>query len=483
MPIKKKNKFNNTICENDMTFEECELSILRQAIDDGEEAQKQLKIDKRVNGEEMEEMFAILETFIIKKKLVLYGGFAINTLLPTYAQFYDKQTDIPDYDCYSSQPMEDAIELADIFFKKGYTEVEARAGVHFGTYKVFVNFIGIADITLLEKSIFKNIQKEAVIINKIKYCPVNFLRRNMFKELSQPLGDITRWEKVFKRLNILNHFYPLSNDFSKSLDNCENVDFQRKMETNVENSEKIYNVIRDAFIFMGAIFFGGYACSLYSQFMSEKSKNIVAKIPDFDVLYDDIEKGALIVKEKLKFEGFSNVILIKHEEIYEIIPAHYEIKIGGESLAFIYAPNACYSYNTITVNTKQINVASIDTILFFHLSFYYSNQPYYYRDRILCIVKILFDIQQEHKLDQTGILKRFNPQCIGTQQTIDEIRKTKTMKFKELYKRSGSLEYQKWFLKYNPANAKPRRHRGRWTKRWHRPRHAMTNSTRNVFKW
>ena len=37
--------------------------------------------------------------------------------------------------------MEDAIELADIYYKEGFTEVEAKAGMHFGTYKVYVNFI------------------------------------------------------------------------------------------------------------------------------------------------------------------------------------------------------------------------------------------------------------------------------------------------------------------------------------------------------
>jgi hypothetical protein len=492
----KKNKFNNALCDNDMTFEECELAILRNAVDENEDAQKILKIENNINGVELDKIFAILEKFLIQKKLVLYGGFAINATLPKYAQFYNKKHDIPDYDCYSPRPMEDAIELADIFYAKGYEEVEAKAGVHFGTYKVYVNFIAIADITLLERSIFKNIQDEAVKINGLYYCPINFLRRNMYWELSQPLGDITRWEKVLKRLNILNEHYPLTVDY-----NCGEVDFQRKMETDTEMGEKIYNIVREAFIFMGAVFFGGYACSLYSQHMPVESRKIIEKIPDFDVLFDDIEKGARIIREKLNEGGFMDVTLVKHAEIGEVIPAHYEIRVGKEIIAFIYQPIACHSYNTITVKGEKINVATIETMLLFHFSFYYSNQPYYYRDRILCMAKILFDVEQQNRLEQRGLLKRFTNSCMGEQNTIDNIRKRKTEKFKELVSKRGTREYMLWFLKYNPALDKKQGHRKRrWaktnkphrgvrgekhrrTKKWSNSKKEGDGKSANVFGW
>ena len=34
---------------------------------------------------------------------------------------------------------------------------QRKAGVHHGTYKVYVNFIPVADITFLEKSLFKKV--------------------------------------------------------------------------------------------------------------------------------------------------------------------------------------------------------------------------------------------------------------------------------------------------------------------------------------
>ena len=36
-----------------------------------------------------------------------------------------------------------------VHYKEGFKEVEAKAGVHPGTFKVFVNFIPVADITFL----------------------------------------------------------------------------------------------------------------------------------------------------------------------------------------------------------------------------------------------------------------------------------------------------------------------------------------------
>lgn len=455
---KTQSPYNNPLCDKSMNFEECELAILRNAVDINEKLQDDLIKEKQINVEELSAIFEILEGFLVRKKLILYGGFAINAVLPQYAKFYDFKHDIPDYDFYSANALDDAIELADLFFDKGYKEVEAKAGVHFGTYKVYVNFNGIADITQLEPSIFNNLRKDAIIINQIYYCPINFLRRNVYKELCQPLGDVSRWEKVFKRLNTLNESYPFTVPYS-----CDAVDFQRKLDTIDSNTgESIYNVLREAFVFMGAVFFGGYACSLYSQYMPPEHRKLVEKIPDFDVLYDDIDKGAQIVKEKLTAAGFDKIKLIKHPAIGEVITSHYEIRVGRDIVAFIYEPFGSNSYNIVSIKGQKLKIASIDTILFFYFSFYYSNQPYYYRDRILCVAKTLFDVEQTNRLDQRGILARFaTGGCIGEQETLQMTRQKKTLKFKELTNKQSTREYMEWFLKYNPILGESRNLRRR----------------------
>ena len=41
---------------------------------------------------------------------------------------------------FSENALNDAKELADIYYKKGFIDVEAKSGQHHGTYKVFVNY-------------------------------------------------------------------------------------------------------------------------------------------------------------------------------------------------------------------------------------------------------------------------------------------------------------------------------------------------------
>ena len=140
---------NTTISKE--SFEERELEILRHAVDKAQErSQKAI-----VNSDEVKKIILIVEQFLQKKKCVCYGGTAINNILPTYDQFYDKSMEIPDYDFFSATALSDAKELADIYTKAGYSDVEAKAGVHKGTFKVFVNFIPVADITHLDKELFK----------------------------------------------------------------------------------------------------------------------------------------------------------------------------------------------------------------------------------------------------------------------------------------------------------------------------------------
>ena len=194
-----KSKYGSKICNENMTFQECELAILRSAVDESDE----LRGRKVSNNEDVQRMLKIVEEFIIDKKLMLYGGTAINNILPKYAQFYNRDIEVPDYDFYSPDALTHAKELADIFYKEGYIEVEAKAGIHMGTFKVFVNFIPIADITQMHEQLYKALIKESIIISQVHYTPPNYLRMSMYLELSRPNGDVSRWEKIFKRQDLL----------------------------------------------------------------------------------------------------------------------------------------------------------------------------------------------------------------------------------------------------------------------------------------
>ena len=501
--MQEKPKYENPSCNQDMTFEECELAILRQAVDETEKLQQEKKI---ANSQEVQNMIAIVEKFIIDRRCICYGGTAINNILPKHAQFYNREIEIPDYDFFSPNALRDAKALADIFFAAGYEDVEAKAGVHLGTFKVFVNFIPMADITEMHPKLFRMIGKEAITIRGIQYAPPNLLRLSMFAELSRPSGDVSRWEKVLKRLILLNKYYPLQTE-GKS--DCQTVDFQRKMESNVEESEKIYFTIRDAFIDEEVVFFGGYASTFYSEYMPAEQKRLIKKIPDFDVLSEDPAATAAFVKERLEKAGISlKVSIVHHKEIGELIPESIEILVGKETVAFIYKPIACHNYNVVEIDNgpegaegkeekgtdqgkDKVRIATIDTMLSFYLAFLYADVNYYYKDRILCMAKFLFEVEEKNRLAQKGVLKRFSIDCYGKQPTLESMRMEKSEMFEKLKDKKGTEEHDRWFLKYSPKNDKSRNRPSirfsrirpsRTLKKQNRIRKNKRRSTRNIFR-
>jgi len=428
------------VCK-DLTFEECELTILRMAVDKAEE-----KMGRRiVNSDDIRKIIQIVEDFIKKKNLICYGGTAINNILPEEDQFYNKEVEIPDYDFFSMDALNDAKELANFYFKQGFTDVEAKSGVHHGTYKVYVNYIPVADITYLPKEIYGALKKDSIRVAGILYTPPNYLRMSMFLELSRPAGDISRWEKVLKRLSLLNKYYPITNI------NCNTVEFQRSME-DISEQEIIYDNVRNTLVNQGVVFFGGYAVSLYSDYMPKNLKKKIEKIADFDVLSNDPETTAEIVKERLKDIGVKNTKIIKRPPVGEIIPEHYEIKIGKDTIVFIYHPIACHSYNVLNIQKQKVKIATIDTMLSFYLAFLYTNRPYYnqFLERILCMSKFLFDVQEKNRLEQKGLLRRFSITCYGHQESLEEMRAHKAEMYKKLKNNNNSKEYEEWFLSYKP---------------------------------
>ena len=438
------NKSNEKICDKDMTFQDCEVAILQHAIDENE---KNEKISNKTNNE-INKIIKIVEQFIVDKKLLCYGGTAINNILPKNAQFYDYTIEMPDYDFYSKNALFDAIELSDIYFKNGFKNIEAKAGVHEGTFKVFVNFIPVADITMMNSKLFNNLLKDSINIYGIHYVPPNYLRMSMYLELSRPKGDTSRWKKVLIRLNLLNKYYPLEKS------KCHSIEFERKMENNNHLSEELYTIIRDYFIDEGVVFFGGYATSLYSKFMDKKKQKELRYVPDFDVICEDYEKIAFKLKSLLKEKGFYKIKIIKNKGFDELIPEYIEIRVDNETIAYIYKPIACHNYNVIHIHDKEVKIATIETILTFYLTFLYIGIQKFNEDRLFCMAKYLFDLNNKNRTNTEGLLKRFSIECYGKQTTLQDIRNKKQEKYKELLNNKKSYEYNMLFLKYNPEENK-----------------------------
>jgi len=448
-----------------------ELELIDEKVDEIEKNQGM----KKVASESMKKIINIVETFIRSEKLVCYGGTAINNILPKDEQFYNKLVDIPDYDVYSKDALKKAKLLADIFFKAGFTSIQAKSGVHVGTFKVYVDFFPVADVTYMEPKLFNIISKDAIIIDGIRYAPPNYLRMEMYKELSRPESEITRWGKVLTRLNVLNRIYPITNS-KCDLDSFK-IDFERINtvdDTTTSNNDKIsrgdlyykklYGVIKNNMIKQGVVFFGCYAMTIYGKHLDEKKLSSLLNVPDFDVLSDNPDTCSETLKTVLLKNGFSNITIKKKAGYGEIISNYLEISVDGEAVCFIYGTLSCHNYNTLVIGKHRIKVASMDTMCNLFLAMYYSKQSKHNQERILCMTQYLSDLQMKNRLNKKGILKRFSSDCYGYQETIQEIKLKKELLFKgfkrDRVKKSNPL-YEKYFLKYTPTNRTVKRGLGK----------------------
>lgn len=453
-------------CGKKLSLEDCEIKNLKNAIETIEDMEGR----KLVSEPLIVRVISVIEAFLRIKHVICYGGTAINNILPLEAQFYDRNSDIPDYDFFSPRAMEDAVLLANIYHTLGFNRVEAKAGIHYGTYKVFVNFIPIADITFVEPKLFKAIWEKSMKVDGIHYADPNYLRMAMYLELSRPRGDISRWEKVYKRLVLLNRYFPL-----EATQGCSNLKIQELIKfpkdvrpsalskvSQAELNANIHRILKEIIIEQGLVLFGAYADSLYKQEFDElnelnknkKSPELI-NIPDFDVLSMSTTATADIVKEKLEAVGYEKIHIKHYDAIGEIIAPHIRISIGEHPILTIYEPLACHSYNELKIEGQTIRIASIDTIMSFYLAFLYAKRKYYDPARILCICAMLFEIQQNRHGDEEGILRRFSTECYGEQQRFSDLLAEKQTMFMQLRGDTKSTEFLRWFLKYNPSEHLP----------------------------
>ena len=86
----------------DISFQEKELKILRQAVDNA----TSILGKKTAQSPDILHIIEILEEFIRTNKCLCYGGTAINNILPEQDRFYNKNIEIPDYDFFSPYALE-----------------------------------------------------------------------------------------------------------------------------------------------------------------------------------------------------------------------------------------------------------------------------------------------------------------------------------------------------------------------------------------
>lgn len=349
----------------------------------------------------------IMERFLRIKSRVVYGGAAINAHLPADKKFYDPALYLPDYDFMTPDPLQDCADLIVTFQHEGFSEVEAKFGIHEGTYKVFVNFRAAADITYMPPEIYERVMSDSKAIDGIHYASVNFLRMNMYLELSRPAGMVSRWEKVYERLLLLNEEHPLK------AGRC----VEEPLEALAQSTDGKQLVLTDRILGIGidagAVFLSG-ASYLVAPKQDPVQDEVIMMMSD----KSDALTNKLVSALNLKATGF--------ESMGELLPARTELRSKRKLVAVVFETVACHSYTTLR-DPEGYRLGSIDLLIQMYYAMYFADLKGYLPVRLLCVIQDLIDLEMSRReaaargeIDSHEV---FPLDCVGHQPTMPELKK------------------------------------------------------------
>ena len=357
-----------------------------------------------------------VERFLRKKRLVCYGGAAINALLPEKRRFYDPKTTVPDYDFFSPSMEDDVTELIDALEKDGFDDITKKLSMHEGTTKVYVNFIPVADCSEMNKQMFTILQKRAKSVDGILYCDPDFLRMLMYLELSRPRGEVKRWKKVFERLTLLNHEYPIDDCSTKITTAPIDIDDRK--------------AILEFCVKRKSVMLGPEFVDLLDRDKGRTHLETLAKTGGpLIFLSAEPEKEANDIKYIVK-DGSVKIEYVKSpsDHLYN----YARITRRGKPLAILFEEDSCHSYTLLKIDgDAEMRVGTPDTIL----NLYYgllifddkriTKEKHFFQTSLDCLVRKLYHIGERHRAHPTRFIPSFGLRCSGHQRGIAELLKLK----------------------------------------------------------
>jgi hypothetical protein len=343
----------------------------------------------------------VVEEFLRKKHRLCYGGQAINAHLPAKYKFYDPEFSIPDYDFFTPNHESDITSLVKDLKKAGFTEISVREGMHDGTIKIYVDYIPVADMTLIDSKLYRILSKREYKTDGISYLDANSLRMLMYLELSRPRGEVGRWPKVYERLLLFNEFVPVKQ--------CK---VSRSTFRGGLSKEQV-NYTLSFIIENKRIFAGADLLQFYNTALKNKEKGtswILSSKKPIIFFSSDVDADSKILREEFSFLINKNrdnndnktYITIKTYSSHgvDIIPSMKVITHGKKALVFIIDQTACHSYFNVPIMDKKImRIASIDTLITLYFGLGLFDSKFYDMGSIECLANNLVKINIESRKD------------------------------------------------------------------------------------
>jgi hypothetical protein len=392
----------------------------------------------------------IIEQFLRRRKRVCYGGTAINAVLPKKLRFYDETKDLPDYDFFTPDPETDVEEVVLELKKAGFSEVVQRIGMHAGTFKILVNFIPIADISKLDPDLYKIVYQRSIVREGIHYTDPDFLRMMMYLELSRPRGEVSRWEKVFERLSLLNAAFP-PKVCKKTV---EEITGRVRMPT-ILRKEVLNYVLDNNRILMGAEVIALYDWMLHKKYKKKPSVQwFLHKNGMLVFLSPQAVRDAILLKDSLNNDSVMIETLRGKEDI---VPERVLLQFHNKPFLMIVQESACHSYNEIPLQEgRKLRIGTLETLLTLYYALdLFTEDKKYLQFSMLCLTQKLVEMGNAfYRLGSDAPIPVFSIECSGYQKGYATLLKEKFARIKKERKKKSTVKNNK------PKSARSKTRRG-----------------------
>lgn len=284
----------------------------------------------------------IVNDFIRRKKRIVYGGNAFDTL----SKHKDKNDGIyandsrKDVEFYSPEPIEDMVELCNVLHDAKFPWVQGKQAQHEATYTIFVNFENVCDMTYMPRNIYSNMP--VIKLNGILYSDTTWIMIDVLRQHNDPMLSYQRVkDKTFGRANVLFRHYPL--------------DLHTKQKFKYTN---VYDNKRQQLFFqliqMDSILFAGSIARKYYSTLTREIDFSALEVFTTDFC-EDVPKINAIIK-KIFGTTYSDLTITLYRPFFQFWDERIEFKLNGEPIITIFGPNEiCIPYNNLFINDSQIS--------------------------------------------------------------------------------------------------------------------------------
>jgi hypothetical protein len=426
-------------------LEKKKISELLEIVSAASKEAAELRDEAFVENPELRRSLNVVESFLRKKRRVCYGGMAINAHLPSKLKFYDFSKTLPDYDFFTYEPEKDVELLMDMMHKAGFTDVDARLGIHKGTTKLYVNYVGVADITFMPHWMYTILHKRAIKDDGIYYTDADFLRMNMYLELSRPRGEVERWDKVYKRLLLLN--------MAKSTHShsCK----RKASDSKIKIGKQLHELLIHYVVQNHLIFAGAELKRVYSNPSTQKAGYILRSQSPILAYATNPEYHIPILRQIIhENEPSARIRVVHWPSTQEGFPEMWGIQRNGDIVFVCIQELYCNSYTTVQLPENQgtLNIVSLDSaITLFYMLTFIRGMEGIVPNSLHCFADSLVDISSETRdKGKKSVYPLFVTQCHGHQESKASLLKAKKKRvesMKRKIKKSSSKTLKQKYYK------------------------------------